>query len=66
MTRYAEQATTHLDRAARALNDDATGLTPAQAAWMRLRLAEAYIRLAAVEKGLPPGCACHGRDTGPI
>ena len=32
---------------------------------MRLRLAEAYIRLAAIGKGLPPGCACHDADGGP-
>jgi hypothetical protein len=55
MPDYAAIAAAHLDRVAKSL-DNLPGVTPVDAAWMRLEIAREYTRLAAIGKGLPPGC----------
>ena len=65
MTDYAAMAAAHLSRLAEHLNDGTAGVTPPEDARMRLDIAREYIRLAAIGKGLPPGCACARGDTDP-
>jgi hypothetical protein len=50
---YAEEAAAHLKRAAASLDRPSSHAEDRKA---RLRIAEGYIVLAAVEAGLPPGC----------
>ena len=65
MTDYAATAAIYLERVAEHLDDGTAGVTPPEDARMRLAIAREYVRLAAIGKGLPPGCACHAGDTGP-
>lgn len=65
MPDHAATAAAYLRQAAEALNDGTAGVTPAEAARMRLAIAREYVRLAAISNGLPPGCACHDDVPGP-
>jgi len=56
---YASLAAAHLDRVAGRLNDGIPGVSDADAAWMRLEIAREYVKLAAIRRGLPPGCGAH-------
>jgi hypothetical protein len=66
MTDYAAAAAAHLERATQDVNNsEGHGTSLAERAAMRLDIAREYVRLAAIEKGLPPGCACHAEDPDP-